>query len=56
MRPDGGLTDQDFSTPLASATGTYFNCVLVESAINEIVARRMIKKQQMRWNRLPARQ
>jgi hypothetical protein len=23
----------------------------VESAINEIVARRMIKKQQMRWNR-----
>ena len=28
------------------------NCPFVESAINEIVARRiMMKKQQMRWNR-----
>jgi hypothetical protein len=31
--------------------GEPISTALVESAINEIVARRMIKKQQMRWNR-----
>ena len=31
--------------------GEPISTAFVESAINEIVARRMIKKQQMRWNR-----
>lgn len=31
--------------------GEPVSTAFVESAINEIVARRMIKKQQMRWNR-----
>jgi hypothetical protein len=31
--------------------GEPISTAFVESAVNEIVARRMIKKQQMRWNR-----
>jgi hypothetical protein len=31
--------------------GAPFSTAFVESAVNEIVSRRMVKKQQMRWNR-----
>jgi hypothetical protein len=36
---------------LPNCSRTTISTAFVESAINEIVARRMIKKQQMRWNR-----
>jgi hypothetical protein len=36
---------------LAIGAASFISTGFVESSINEIIARRMTKKQQMRWNR-----
>ena len=44
--------NQDALVHYAARRGEPISTAFVESAVNEIVAKRMNKKQQMRWNRM----